>query len=168
MMWESYSHIAFQVRDMDAILAFYCDILGMKKKFVLTTDDIVDYATEQAAAGEIPSDEAKAHIEAAKAVAGRPLIVYVEMAPRQFIEFFYCYETLDTPKPLAQCYGYQHLALETKDIEAVYAELTHKGIVPDTPINQGPDYTKQFWIHDPEGNRIEIMEYTDRSFQICR
>lgn len=144
MTWESYSHIAFQVRDMDAMLAFYCDILGMKKKFVLTTDDILDYAAEQAASGETPSDEAKAHIEAAKAMAGRPLIVYVEMAPRQFIEFFYCY------------------------VETVYADLTDKGIVPDTPINLGPDYTKQFWIHDPEGNRIEIVEYTDRSFQICR
>ena len=22
------------------------------------------------------------------------------------------------------------------------------------------------WIHDPDGNRIEIMQYTDESFQI--
>ncbi len=30
----------------------------------------------------------------------------------------------------------------------------------------GSDHTYQFWVTDPDGNRIEIQQYTDRSAQI--
>lgn len=160
---KSYSHIAFQVKEMEAMLQFYCEGLGMKQKFVLTADDIVAYAQQDTS--EL-TEAAKAHIEAAKAMQGKPLIVYVEMAPQQFLEFFYVYEPLMQQKKLEECYGYQHLAIEVDDIEETYREVVKNGITPDTEIAQGSDYTKQFWIHDPEGNRIEFMEYTSKSLQI--
>ena len=50
--------------------------------------------------------------------------------------------------------------------EDTWETIIKNGIVPDSPINMGPDFTKQFWVHDPEGNRIEFMEYTSRSFQV--
>ena len=163
MRIKSYSHIAFNVRDMEAMLRFYCEGLGMKIKFTLTAKDIVDYAKQDP---KEKSEIAKMHIARAEKMGDTPLITYVEMAPNQFIEFFYCYSPLEEQKHLADCYGYQHLALQVENLEEAYESIVSKGIVPDTPIDRGPDYTRQFWIHDPEGNRVEIMEYTPKSFQI--
>ncbi len=159
----NYSHIAFQVKDMDAMIRFYCDGLGMKTAFLMTSDDTVLYAEEQE---EEPDEIAKKFIEAAKKTPGRKLIRYIEIAPGQFLELFYTYGPLEDAGDPSPRYGYQHLSLQVEDIEAAYRELEAKGIRPDTQIQQGPDYTKQFWIHDPEGNKIELMEYTERSFQV--
>jgi len=52
-------HLAFHVRDMEATLRFYCDILGFRKAFELHRDN------------------------------GEPWIVYVKVNDGQFIEFFY-------------------------------------------------------------------------------
>ena len=36
----------------------------------------------------------------------------------------------------------------------------------ETNIKLGMDKSLQMWIHDPEGNRFELMEYTDESYQL--
>lgn len=118
----SYSHIGFNVKNMEKMLEFYCSKLGMREKFTLTTDDI--------------------------------------------LEFFYCYEDLKDCPEMSRYYGYQHLAIQVENLEDTWETIIKNGIVPDSPINMGPDFTKQFWVHDPEGNRIEFMEYTFRSFQV--
>ena len=40
------------------------------------------------------------------------------------------------------------------------------GINIDIEPKIGNSHTWQMWIHDPDGNRIEMMQYTDESFQI--
>ena len=52
------------------------------------------------------------------------------------------------------------------DIYKTKEELVSKGVKIDTDISFGPDYTYQMWIHDPDGNKFEIMQYTERSFQM--
>lgn len=163
---RSYSHIAFQVKDMDTMLDFYCSRLGMRQKFTITTDTNLELFHAQVAAGEEIPAAAIPHIEFAKAHPSLPLITYVEMAPRQFLEFFYTYEDLAQPGDLAGKYGYQHLSIEVEDIRETWDALIAKGVQPDTEINMGPDRTWQFWIHDPEGNRIEMMQYTPQSLQV--
>jgi hypothetical protein len=34
------------------------------------------------------------------------------------------------------------------------------------PISVGLDFSKQMWTEDPDGNKIELMEYTHRSWQL--
>ncbi len=120
----SYSHIAFNVKDMPAMLDFYCNRLGMKEKFTLTTDDIVHFSE-------------------------------YDSSP-----------DLNLPGDLSGNFGYQHLAIQVENLENTWQHIKEAGVITDTPITMGPDFTKQFWIHDPEGNRIEFMEYTPNSFQI--
>ncbi len=163
---RSYSHIAFHVKDMEAMKDFYCNKLGMKEKFTLTTDSNIEFSEYQRKCGiEVP-EGAKKYIEFAKANPGLPLITYIEMAHHQFLEFFYIYNELEEAGDLAGKYGYQHLSIEVEDIHGTWDEVVKNGVVPDSPINMGPEYTYQFWVHDPEGNRIEFMEYTDLSLQV--
>ncbi len=72
----SYSHIAFQVRDMDAALRFYCGALGMARKFTMTTDDTVAYARER---GELSPDGTSdnPYVTHALQHLGVPLITYL-------------------------------------------------------------------------------------------
>ena len=39
------------------------------------------------------------------------------------------------------------------------------GIEIDIEPNKGQSETWQMWIHDPDGNKCEIMQYTDLSLQ---
>ena len=42
----------------------------------------------------------------------------------------------------------------------------HNGIVPETGISRGSDGAWQFWVRDPDGNRIEFMEYAPGALQL--
>ena len=162
----SYGHIAFNALDAEKLIAFYCDKIGMKRKFTLTTDGITEFFQYQKEQGIEPSEQEKGFIEFAEANPGLPMITYLEMAHHQFLEIFHVRELLKEPASLADRYGYQHLAIQVENSRYTYEDMLHKGVKPDTQINQGPDYTWQFWIHDPEGNRIEFMEYSPLSLQL--
>lgn len=162
----SYSHIAFNVKNMPEMLDFYCHKLGMKQKFTLTTDDIVHFSNYEQSYGKKPTEEALAHIQFAKEHPGTSLITYIEMASNQFIELFYSPSDLKAPGDLSENFGYQHLAIQVENLEDTWQHVKEAGIIADSQITMGPDFTKQFWIHDPEGNRIEFMEYTANSFQL--
>ncbi len=64
-------------------------------------------------------------------------------------------------------YGYTHFAFVVDDIQQFYKSLIEKGakeyvdIVPEPAIDG--NYT--MWFHDPEGNRVEVLQYTERSMQ---
>ena len=58
-----------------------------------------------------------------------------------------------------------HLCFEVKDLEAYRDDLIHKGVTISA-ITVGMDNSKQAWIKDPDGNDIELMEYTTSSFQM--
>lgn len=62
-MIKGIGHLAFDVRNMDASLKFYCGVLGFEKAFELHRDD------------------------------GSPWIVYIKVCPGQFVELFYGGET---------------------------------------------------------------------------
>jgi hypothetical protein len=45
------------------------------------------------------------------------------------------------------------------------ANTTAKEIVK-SEIERGLENTYTMWMHDPDGNRFEIMEYTPESYQV--
>lgn len=61
--------------------------------------------------------------------------------------------------------GIVHLCLETDDIDGFIRNVSAKGIAC-TPKKMGCDQSWQTWLQDPDGNKIEIHEYTTRSAQI--
>jgi lactoylglutathione lyase len=90
-----------------------------------------------------------------------PWIVYLQIAPGHFIELFPG-ATKVGPQPGRDA-GYNHFCLLVDDIEATVRRLGERGLaVPGAPT-KGLDNNYQYWITDPDGNRIELMEIKPES-----
>ncbi len=133
-MIKGIAHIAVTVRDMEASLRFYRDTLGFRPAF-----ELEHYIT------------------------GEPWIVYLNIAPGQFIELFYGgEEQRDWHDRLA---GFNHLCLETEDVRAAVERLREAGYPIDAEPRQGSDRNLQAWTRDPDGIRIELMQIVPGSPQ---
>jgi len=84
---------------------------------------------------------------------------YFEVGDRNFLEFFVVDQKSDTVNN-----GITHFCLETNELDKLMAHLDEQEI-PYTPKVLGSDSSYQIWITDPDGNRIEIHEYTEASSQ---
>jgi lactoylglutathione lyase len=147
------SHIAFNVSNMERALDFYCNVLGMEKIFEIMIPKNIE---EIMPGNPIVS------------MAGKPGIAYIQVVPGEFIELFYPKPDTDLSSGGAnyERIGYVHLSLVVDDIYYAAESLKKQGIKLDSEISKGPDNTYQFWIKDPDGNRIELMQYTEQSFQL--
>ena len=85
--------------------------------------------------------------------------VYLHTGGRNFIELFATDVVEVAPNP-----SYQHFCLEVDDLEATAKELRSKG-VDVTEVTMGSDHSWQAWLSDPDGNRIELHQYTPESWQ---
>jgi len=89
---------------------------------------------------------------------GKPIGAYFEAGAGTYVEFF-------VKKDLkVSNTGIVHLCLEVADIDQAMADLAAKGVAC-TPKKLGADQTWQTWIADPDGNRIELHQYTPDSAQ---
>lgn len=80
-------------------------------------------------------------------------LVFIKINERQCVELF------PEPPPGTPVDRLSHIAVETDDADAMRLYLKSKGVkVPDvTPV--GKIGNKNFTISDPDGNRVEIVEY---------
>ncbi|MGN6562497.1 MAG: VOC family protein [Thermomicrobiales bacterium] len=122
----SIGHVAFHVRDLDASIRWYAEAFGAREAFRAQRDD------------------------------GTPQLVYLELAPGQFIELFPGGQNLITPpsNPL----GYAHTCLVVDDLAAALAHLAALGVTPTSPPRTGRAGQALTFITDPDGNRLELME----------
>jgi catechol 2,3-dioxygenase-like lactoylglutathione lyase family enzyme len=67
--------------------------------------------------------------------------------------------------PLTDDSRFRHLCFEVTDLEQYCGRLKTKGLEVSA-ITMGMDHSRQAWIHDPDGNSIELMEYTGTSMQL--
>ncbi|MFF1257399.1 VOC family protein [Streptomyces sp. NPDC058321] len=68
---------------------------------------------------------------------------------------------LRAPEPLtaALTEGYGHFAVTTPDLDSLYAELRRLGASTAMAPAASPEPgVRMAWVHDPEGNLIELME----------
>ena len=91
---------------------------------------------------------------------GTVRIVYLHAGERQFVEL-----SRGNGEPAAPALGYVHICFEVQEIRALYERLERAGCVVPNSLKQGRDQSWQFWSADPDGNRIEFMEYTPESKQ---
>jgi catechol 2,3-dioxygenase-like lactoylglutathione lyase family enzyme len=92
-----------------------------------------------------------------------PWIVYVQVAAGCFLELFPGAREAG-PRPGAAA-GYNHFSLRVDDIEATLRALADRGLpITDAPT-MGLDGNWQYWITDPDGNRIELMQIMPNSPQ---
>jgi catechol 2,3-dioxygenase-like lactoylglutathione lyase family enzyme len=140
-MLRQLAHVCFFTDHVDQLIHFYRDLLGLPIKFTLDND------------------------------AGQVMGYYFDCGSTTYIEIFD--QTLAIKQwggeiqslIAAQGTQYRHFCLEVIGLEAFKQLLESRG-VEVTPIKLGIDHSRQAWINDPDGNAIELMEYTDRSMQL--
>jgi lactoylglutathione lyase len=94
---------------------------------------------------------------------GRVWIVYLQVNENTFIELF---PGAEGPVPAAgKAAGYRHLCLTVDDMHATIADLAGRGMPLSGQPTQGKDGNWQFWLTDPDGHRIELMQISPDSPQ---
>ncbi len=90
---------------------------------------------------------------------GEKFGVYLHIGERNFIELF-----VSKPEPPDQKQSYRHFCLEVDDIQTTVSKIRSNG-VEVSDIKMGGDHSWQAWLSDPDGNRIELHQYTKESKQ---
>lgn len=154
------TQVAYQVKDAVNMERFYTRQLGLKKVKTITLGELADAMTQMPGA-----DQKQAAMM--KMAADQAWLDYIEAAPHEYIELFH---VLDGAKnedlDLSNAYGYQHICLEVADIHQAWEAVIANGLTPDTEISLGADGAYQFWLVDPDGNRLELMQYTKDALQL--
>jgi len=125
-------HIAFRITDLEKSLDFYCNKLGFREAFRLERE------------GEYS-----------------PWIVYLQIAPNQFIELFPGAQGENLTR--GRAVGYNHFCLVVDDLPATLAEFAARGLPITGSPQKGLDSNWQYWIDDPDGNAIEFMQIVPES-----
>lgn len=143
-MIRKLAHLCFVTTEFDRLVAFYRDILGLPVKFTFT----------------LPED-------------GATFGCYLDCGDSTFIEIFdrdlsaKMWGGGAAPAELLAGNRYTHFCLEVQDLEALRTELVARGL-DVTEVKQGIDHSFQAWTKDPDGNAIELMQYTGASLQLAR
>lgn len=153
MKFNSIMHVTFFTDQMDVMRDFYENKLGLPVKIVTKAKSYLGL-------------NRGVYSQIAEIDPERVIIVYIEIAPGQFIELFPKNEGQGPHDAWNANLGYSHYALLVDDIYATKEELERNGVAIDTPISKGPSETYQMWVHDPDGNKFEIMQYTEKSYQV--
>jgi catechol 2,3-dioxygenase-like lactoylglutathione lyase family enzyme len=119
-------HVAFRVRDLERSIRWYGEAFGAREAFRANRED------------------------------GSPQLVYLELAPGQFVELFPGGQNPieEPPEPL----GYAHTCLAVDDLAATLAHLAGLGVTPAAPPRTGRAGQGLAFIADPDGNRLELIE----------
>jgi lactoylglutathione lyase len=92
---------------------------------------------------------------------GSLMLIYLHVAGDRFVEMF-----PGGPPPDPNRKGsFMHLCLLVDDLQATVARLRAAGVAIDREPKVGLDRNWQAWIHDPDGNPIELMQLEEDSAQ---
>ena len=154
MKFNSLMHVSFYTDHYDEMIDFYVNKLGLTQHVIVRWKEYKGRTDRPAMAVKAETDPEGI------------FYTYIELAPGQFIEIFPAREDQKPHTGWNEHVGFSHFALTVDDIFAAETEMKQAGITPDTPISKGPSGTWQFWISDPDGNKFEVMQYTDVSYQV--
>lgn len=91
---------------------------------------------------------------------GKPWLKFLKVSDGVFVELFD--GGIRQPEPGR---NFAHLCLQCEDVRAAVEELRSRGVAIDIEPQQGKDTNTQAWIHDPDGNKIELMQINPASPQ---
>jgi lactoylglutathione lyase/glyoxylase I family protein len=145
-MLKRLAHLCLKTSRLEEMARFYRDGLGAAVKFrYLRTD-------------------------------GTPIGYYMALGEMTFIEIFDhadAHRRSNSPKPLEPLEDprdpwlarFNHFCLQVEDMDAYVAEIEARG-GGVTGRKTGNDRSRQAWVKDPDGNLIELQEYTPESRQL--
>ena len=90
---------------------------------------------------------------------GTTRLVYFKVSDRQYIEIF-------PGLPPEQDDRLSHIAFETTNLEALRLYLAEKGVQVPDKVNKGQDGNLNFTVKDPDGHRVEFVQYQTSSIQM--
>jgi len=145
-MIKQLAHLCLKTSRLESMTAFYCDALGATVKFQYLNP------------------------------AGQPVGRYFAFGANTFLEIFDhadAHRRSQAPKPLEPLEDprdpwllrYNHFCLQVEDLDAYVSLLESRGVTV-TGRKTGNDRSRQAWVRDPDGNLIELQEYTPQSRQI--
>ena len=138
-MIRKLAHLNFVTNDLETIIDFYVNKLGMEVKFTLDNKE------------------------------GKPFGYYFSCGDTTFLEFFDQRMAAEVwggkVEELNSGTRYRHFCLEVTGLDEFCETLKSRG-VEVTEIQLGMDNSRQAWIVDPDGNAIELMEYGYSSLQL--
>jgi catechol 2,3-dioxygenase-like lactoylglutathione lyase family enzyme len=159
-------HLGLRVKNYRKTLAFYCDALGFEKMFELTKKDL--YQTMDQGSGEVKIRGDEDAI----------WLAYLRIKDEQYLEIFPVPD--EEVLPYNEKQSFFHLSLQVDDIVEKVRALQELGVTVyglHKAIEEGKPVPPEFvplrgkcgsliaWIHDPDGNLIELMQLTDQSLQ---
>lgn len=63
--------------------------------------------------------------------------------------------------------GFHHMCLSVADIESFYHDMCAHGFTIERPLQTGADGNRQFWLRDPDGYPVELMELDPAGLQLA-
>lgn len=139
-MIKKLGHVCLFTDRLNEMIAFYRDVLEFPVKFTMKNDDGFAFGY-YFACGDMTFVEIFDQRGAVKQWGGQV---------RQMV-------------PGEQSHT-RHFCFEVTELEPLVGRLEGKGLKV-VPVKVGMDNSKQAWIKDPDGNDIELMEYTPKSLQ---
>jgi lactoylglutathione lyase len=144
-MIKQLAHLCLKTSDLDRMTAFYRDALGATVKF--------RYRNRS----------------------GVPIGCYFAFGANTFVEIFDhadAHRRSQSAKPLEPLeeprdpwlMRYNHFCLQVENLDDYVKLLESRGVTV-TGRKTGNDHSRQAWIKDPDGNLIELQEYTAQSRQ---
>ena len=159
------THCTFTCKDYPAMEKFYGETLGLQKLFKIDFDQpTLDHFHENG-------------YKDLKAEVGDEWLSYYKVAEKQFVELF---NVPYNGENNTEDEGFHHFCLMVEDIVEAAHDLEGKGVTlwhgpkwmnnPYTEPFRGDEPGQcgslAFYVQDPEGNEIEIMQYTENSLQL--
>lgn len=137
-MIKQLAHLCVFTHQFNAMIVFYRDTLGLPVAFTLDAPD------------------------------GTPFGYYFACGESTFIELFdreKASKVWGGSSDIIRGNHMAHFCFQMTDMVKYRELLVSKGIAV-SEITMGMDHSYQCWIKDPDGNDIELMEYTDASLQV--
>lgn len=135
-MIKDIAHVALNPLDMDRSVAFFENVFGWKKSFELHHDN------------------------------GDPWIVYIKICKGHFLELFYGgINDRDYAFDFKKT-GYNHLCVTVGNIRKTLQEIHKKGYIDSPEPETEKSKCRNRWLYDPDGNGIELQEYTPECIQM--
>jgi lactoylglutathione lyase len=136
-------HLCFVTDDLERMVGFYRGMLGLRVKFPFVNAD------------------------------GETFGYYIECGDSTFIEIFdrvlrvkqWGGKVEASRGPADGASQFSHLCLEVTGLSDFRTGLVAKGLKV-TEIKTGMDRSLQAWTNDPDGNAVELMEFTHQSWQL--
>ena len=144
-MIKQLAHLCLKTSQLDRMTAFYRDTLGATVKFRYLNS------------------------------VGQPIGCYFALGEKTFVEIFDhadAHRRSQSAKPLEPLeeprdpwlMRFNHFCLQVEGLDRFVQQLESRGVTV-TGRKTGNDHSRQAWIKDPDGNLIELQEYTALSRQ---